>query len=119
MIRPMVSGLTQSQIHCLVTVGLATIDGGTLAAFINMGVCTILKVGSKTTPCVIFEAILYKLPSRKQSFAILHMYTYIAKLLSICRCIHALWGRYYEVSGEKHFSNFLCVHLYILVLDSC
>ena len=38
MIRPMVSGLTQSQIHCLVTVGLATIDGGTLAAFINMGV---------------------------------------------------------------------------------
>ncbi len=39
MIRPMVPSLTQSQIHCLVTVGLATIDGGTLAAFINMGVC--------------------------------------------------------------------------------
>ena len=38
MISPMVPSLTQSQIHSLVTSGLATIDGGTLAAFVSMGV---------------------------------------------------------------------------------
>ncbi len=38
MILPMVASLSQSQVHSLVTSGLATIDGSTLGAFINFGV---------------------------------------------------------------------------------
>lgn len=38
MVLPMIAGVTQAQLFCMISSGLATIDGGTLGIFVSMGV---------------------------------------------------------------------------------
>lgn len=48
LIRPFLADMTKSELHAVMTGGFATIAGGVLAAYIGMGVSTVLFYAYRT-----------------------------------------------------------------------
>src|SRR5690606_27803889 len=58
LIRPYIRGMTRSEIHCMMTSGMATVAGGVLAAYVGMGVSAghLLAASVMSAPAAILIA---------------------------------------------------------------